>query len=88
MHCPFRHTKIDPPEGAYICPRCGSSEFFVMDSENYDCEKMHSEDLLECEDCSFDINGKNFVDLYIKKQKLTKCPNCKGTGYVKIKHDD
>ena len=74
MHCPFRHTKIDspegayPPKGAYICPRCGSSELFVIESENYDCEKMHSEDLLECEDCSFDISGEKFVDLYIKKQ--------------------
>jgi Zn finger protein HypA/HybF involved in hydrogenase expression len=82
-NCDYKHTKVQVPEKDYLCPKCGSTEFFIYDCVNYDCEALHEDDELLCESCGYATNGKRFASMYIKKQHLIKCPTCKGSGYIK-----
>jgi len=89
MACKFKHTKVQVPDKDYICPKCKSTEFFIIECENYDCEKLHNNDFIQCEDCGYEISGSRFASIYIKKQHLVKCSHCKGTGFVaEIKNEN
>lgn len=93
MECGYKHTKYNPTDEEFLCPKCGSSEFFIDEGPGVDalsgvaCELLHDEDVICCYDCGHTISGKKFANMVLKKEKLIKCPHCKGKGYIKEKID-
>lgn len=85
MVCNIKHTKYQPLNKEFKCPKCGaqSPDFCVDESENMECEKLHDTDYLRCWQCHYDTNGKTFVAFLVKKDTLVPCPCCKGRGMVK-----
>lgn len=88
MECGYKHTKYQPTDEEFVCPKCGSSEFFLQEGpgvdtdEGVECELLHDEDLVMCEDCRHEVFGKRLANMILKKEKLVRCPHCKGRGYV------
>lgn len=88
MRCPFKHTKYQPEDNKpYICPNCGSWEFFVQDSPTdevtgLECTKLHEDDYIVCEKCGYSITGKIFSSKIMKEKNLIICPTCKGKGCI------
>lgn len=89
MICRAKHTKYQPGESEWNCPKCGEGrpgEFVIYDSDDLadlDCELLHSGDVLKCETCGFDCSGRYLSGLLAKKANMIKCPCCRGSGFVK-----
>ena len=83
MVCNLKHIK-DPQEGTlWKCPKCGEPGFYIYESCNDDCELLHPNDLLLCDECHHSELAKTFIRKFMKKENLKKCPCCNGTGFVK-----
>ena len=93
MNCSVKHTKYQPNDDEWRCPKCGvgsqdgerEETGFVIDDgadESGECEKLHDEDDLLCYKCGYACSGKSFANYVVKKNSLVPCPCCKGTGYV------
>jgi rubredoxin len=88
MICQAKHTKFQPSDEQWICPKCGAdSAFFVVedgaeDSDD-DCPLLHNEDEIECGKCGYGGTGKSVAAQMTRKLDLVPCPCCKGAGYVK-----
>jgi len=91
--CKFKHTKYQPDlDTEWNCPKCGidnsNGQFYIYEGVNDDgrydveCEDLHEEDYIKCENCGWEGTGQQFVNLLIKKKNLVKCSCCKGKGYV------
>ena len=86
MNCTAKHTKYQPTDEEWSCPKCGDSEWFVYDRDESavdECGKIHSSDVLFCEKCNHSETGQAFALRLQRKQKLVPCPHCKGSGLVK-----
>lgn len=96
--CYLEHLNIQVLDNEWICPKCGVSTQYtdedgveqegwvVANSDNFDCEKLHYNDELECGACGVSMSGEEYAKWYeSSKSKMVKCPHCKGTGYVKKK---
>ncbi len=81
--CTEKHI-ADPQEGRdWECPKCGESGFYVYESVNYDCEKIHPKDLLLCDKCNHSEYAKTFISKLNAKLSMVECPCCKGKGIIK-----
>lgn len=91
--CPHKHTKYQPTDEEWVCPKCGEglnskSGGFVIwegvtDMEDSQCTSLHNDDYLKCQSCGYDCQGKDFAAYVVKKNSLIPCPCCNGTGFVK-----
>lgn len=65
--CPYKH--LDPQPSPWVCPRCGATNeaneadygFHIDDSVNLDCELVHVEDYIVCDDCDSDWTGAELL---------------------------
>lgn len=87
--CPHKHTKYQPTDEEWRCPKCGATaqEGFIIyesinDMDTIECELLHPEDFLFCEKCNLETSGKAFAAFVVKKNSLVICPTCKGKGMV------
>lgn len=97
MTCGVKHTKYQPTDKEWRCPKCGASAdkgFCINEpAEGTDdnCSLLHDEDGIGCDNCMTEhdrntyYSGKQFAALLVKKNNLVPCPHCKGTGLVKKK---
>lgn len=93
MSCGYKHTKYQPTDEEWRCPKCGAgfedkSGGFVIwdgvsDNEEGECQLLHVDDYLKCQKCGYDCQGKDFAAYVVKKNSLVSCPCCKGKGFVK-----
>ena len=86
MPCAVVHTKYQPTEEEWKCPKCGvgSSLFYIEDpaDKTDDCDLLHNDDGLYCHGCDYGISGKTFDAKIQKQRNLVSCLHCKGTGLV------
>lgn len=86
MSCLFKHTKYQPTEESWHCPKCGTTnkdgEFYIEDGPNLDCELLHKDDFVICTKCGYEASGDQVAKALIKKDNLVVCSCCKGKGYV------
>ena len=87
--CIEKHTKFQPTDDQWKCPKCGNaneltvdSGFFVDEGPNPGCELLHNEDYIVCGKCKSSWYGKKLAPLMAKAQNLEKCPHCNGTGFI------
>lgn len=85
--CPAKHTKYDPTEGEFKCPKCGAKppEFYIDESPeeaHADCVKLHPGDNLCCTQCGYGTSGQAFANRIVKQKNLKPCPHCNGKGLV------
>lgn len=89
--CTLKHTKYQPTEAEFCCPKCGAGcgDFCVDESGNFECPDLHPDDGLVCmgkdgKGCpaEYGTSGQAFVTSLIKKKNLVPCTHCKGKGYV------
>lgn len=92
--CDGKHTKYQPTEAQWKCPKCGAGSalgssggntFIINDTEkgaNQDCTILHVGDALAC-DCGYTTSGKAFAARLQKAASMVPCPTCKGHGLVK-----
>lgn len=92
--CTAKHTKFQPVEAEWKCPKCGApacpkeprdNAFIVNDSpegSDWNCTALHDEDSLGC-GCGYGTSGKAFAARLQKAANMVPCPTCKGHGLVK-----
>jgi hypothetical protein len=94
MSCARKHTKYQPTNEEFKCPRCGATpdtdpQFVqeppedVWGSMDDSCDKLHDDDMCNCNRCEYGVSGKGFAARLAKQHKLVPCPHCRGTGLVK-----
>jgi hypothetical protein len=91
MTCLRKHVKYEPPEEAWLCPKCHKGPDFSIDNDidwdpalgDADCLLLHEDDRLSCFACGYVTNGKAFSALVAKKMNAITCPCCKGKGWVR-----
>lgn len=88
MPCQAKHTKYQPTDEEFKCPQCGApgGEFYIAESPDEsdpDCTLLHPGDYLACSKCEYGTSAKSFAASLVKKNNLTPCTHCKGTGLVK-----
>lgn len=88
MTCTTKHTKYQPTDEEWKCPKCGapSGDFYIDESaseEASECPKLHDLDFLRCANCGHTDDGKPFAVRIQKQKALVPCPHCKGSGMVK-----
>ena len=87
MQCNSKHTKYQPIDEEWRCPKCGSDseKFWIEDNFGADgCELLHETDTIVCwsEVCGYGTTGKAFASSIQRKKNLVTCPCCKGSGLV------
>jgi hypothetical protein len=94
MSCTRKHTKYQPLDEEFKCPRCGATpntdlqfiqeppktEWGTLDDE---CTELHDDDMCNCNRCDYGVSGKSFAARLMKQNNLIPCPHCKGRGLVK-----
>jgi Zn finger protein HypA/HybF involved in hydrogenase expression len=82
--CALKHTRYQPTEEEWRCPKCGrdSSAFYIEESENMDCDLLHPDDSIICDTCDKVWSGAAIARIFQNKAHRIICPTCKGTGYV------
>jgi DNA-directed RNA polymerase subunit RPC12/RpoP len=92
--CGFKHTKYQPTDAEFNCPKCGAKvgDFCVDEGPNMPCPDLHDEDSLVCygkdgKGCrgQYYVSGKAFAAMVLKKNDLVPCEHCKGKGFVSTK---
>lgn len=89
--CLGKHTKYQPTEDEFRCPKCGTppSDGLIIDNAEdppgsiSECVLIHDEDALVCNYCGFTTSGRSFAASLVRKAGLVKCEHCRGTGFVK-----
>jgi len=85
MICTKKHTKYQPADDEWKCPKCGSEDVFIEDEDEFnviDCDLLHVSATVLCESCWYAESATKFVNRLIKQKNLCVCPTCKGSGYV------
>lgn len=85
--CNEKHTKYQPPDADWKCPKCGTTAdvpdgFFNDNPVSSDCNMLHEADLLRCYRCNHETSGKTFAARLQKAANMVPCPHCKGHGLV------
>ena len=92
MICSAKHTKYQPTDEEWRCPKCGADNkgFWIdeLDPDAHDeCPLLHERETLVCHSCPrgdmFSTSGKAFAAKLAKKNNMIPCPHCKGRGMVK-----
>lgn len=90
MACTAKHTKFQPADGEWKCPKCGGGAdvFYIEEPvENTDdCPLLHSEDTVYCNNCEKAWSGTTLAKMFEKRAAegdYETCPCCKGVGRVK-----
>lgn len=97
MPCTRKHTKYQPTDEEFKCPKCGAGMGdFCIDTDldvvstDPDCPDLHVDDQLVCwgkngKGCpaQYGTSGKAFAATLVKKHNLEPCKHCKGNGLVK-----
>jgi DNA-directed RNA polymerase subunit RPC12/RpoP len=86
--CMAKHTKYQPTDEEWKCPKCGSdNEHFYIEGftegSDDDCDLLHDKDEIGCDNCGHGISGKLFASRLQRKHNLITCPHCKGKGLIK-----
>ena len=93
MTCTAKHTKYQPTDEEWKCPKCGAKahneesleEGWIIDISSEfseDCDLLHEDDELCCYTCQYACSGKAFAAKVAKQKNLVTCPCCKGKGWV------
>lgn len=87
MTCNAKHTKFQPSDDDWKCPKCGddSGNFainYLDDLADEDCNLLHDADEIACGKCGYGATGKNVARALEKKTRQVPCPHCKGRGWV------
>jgi hypothetical protein len=89
MECMVKHSAYQVPDEEFKCPKCGATPddrkpFCIYEpvEETYDCEKLHDNDALYCENCNYSTTGKEYSQLMLKRSHRQICPTCKGQGWI------
>lgn len=84
--CFAKHTKYQPEENEWACPRCGSTGDFTIaypdETSHGDCNLLHDRDGIACDSCGMEISGRAYARRVQKAKNLVTCPHCKGVGFV------
>lgn len=87
MTCPHKHTKYQPTDAEWRCPKCGATDKqgFVINEgpSDGDCALLHGDDGLRCFGCGYEMTGMAFATYLVRKNSLVPCPACNGKGLVK-----
>jgi hypothetical protein len=86
INCEAKHTKYQPTDEEFHCPKCGAKcgDFFKDDPVGHEeCDLLHDEDNLCCATCGYGCSGRALAARIVKAKGLVQCPCCKGTGMVK-----
>jgi hypothetical protein len=89
MTCEARHTKFQPSDDEWKCPKCGATslEGFCIDdiscNSDINCNKLHCDDYCRCDQCGYHANGATIARRICEKIGLVKCECCNGTGFAK-----
>jgi len=89
--CRAKHTKFQPSDEEWRCPRCGAdAEYFYIDEPDpdahVDCSLLHEKDFVVCENCGKGWSGKRVAQMLQKKHDYIICPTCNGKGFIKRQH--
>ena len=89
--CNGRHTKYQPPDSDWACPKCGAGSritlghSFIIDATEegaeHDCPLLHIGDELAC-GCGHTTSGKAFAARLQKAANMVPCTHCKGHGLL------
>lgn len=87
MTCTAKHTKYQPTDEEWLCPKCGAnSDHFIIEDPaedaDEDCEELHVYDNVVCSSCGFGGSGRTVASRMSKKKNLVPCPCCKGSGFI------
>jgi len=89
--CYKKHTKYQPTDDEFVCPRCGATPEDVKPfalqmaaDDECDCDMLHMDDVLFCDNCGFSTSGRAFARRIQKEKDLVTCPFCKGKGLVSL----
>jgi hypothetical protein len=87
IHCPAKHTKWQPKEDQWVCPRCGAGkeEFNIEEPDSQaheECGLLHEFDELRCLRCDYANYGKDFSLYCATTDEYETCPCCGGLGKV------
>jgi len=92
MTCGAKHTKFQPADAEWRCPKCGAdakeSVFIICDpfeGADDDCPLLHDEDNVVCDNCGYGGSGKKVAAAMQKKSTSIPCPHCKGRGWISSK---
>jgi hypothetical protein len=94
LACTGKHTKYQPTEAEFTCPKCEAKvgDFCIDECVNAECPDLHDEDGVACygkngKGCpaNYGASGKTFAALVVKKRNLVPCEHCKGKGFVSTK---
>jgi DNA-directed RNA polymerase subunit RPC12/RpoP len=77
--CFCEHTDYQPGDD-WKCPECGGTAIFVEESPNMECELLHPDDEIACENCGADFSGEEIAEKL--GGKTVKCTHCNGTGWI------
>ena len=88
MGCPAKHTKFQPTDEEWRCPRCGAgSDYFYIElsapDADPDCDKLHVDDWIICDNCGGGWKGSTVAKKLKEKLNYIPCPYCKGRGYIR-----
>lgn len=84
MTCKHKHTKFQPTDAEWLCPTCGAGIelFYIDESPNGDCPKLHVEDYIICHGCKDSFTGDDLAKILKRKSTKKPCPHCNGTGFL------
>jgi hypothetical protein len=92
--CNAKHTKYQPTEAEFCCPKCDAKVGDLCIDEpdgeaNPLCPDLHEGDGVACygkngKGCParYGASGKTFAALIAKKNDLVPCECCKGKGFM------
>lgn len=86
--CTRKHTKYQPDDEHWRCPKCGAKVDFIIDNDDVDdeeCIKLHEDDCCICEKCDYGASGKVVASALMKLDHQVVCPTCKGKGTIDAK---
>ena len=93
MECPAKHTKYQPKDEDWKCPKCGVATsykdekeqsrmgFIIDESDPLStdvCNLVHQADDVCCYACGYFATGKRAMDALAKKNNLKPCEHCEG----------
>ncbi len=85
LPCKHTHASFNVPMDLWHCPQCasGTSHFYIDESMNEECCRLHKNDRVTCTKCCKTWTGEQIARLIQKKTEVITCPHCKGAGHIK-----